>query len=171
MIEPLCPALTFEQCIDHLSDALRVDMRPASHDQRLLLVHYFCALVIGGRLPAGAHDGMGNTALHYCARVGWAAGVSSLISSGVYRAVGSGDDDSNACAGMGEAAAVLQTNTSGCSALHCACVATCLRTLNLLMHCLADLQYDEFAADGGSGKGVDRIVDSERRTLLHYAGA
>jgi hypothetical protein len=169
MIEPLCPALTFEQCIDHLSDALHVDVRPASHNQRLLLVHYFCALVIGGRLPAGAHDGMGNTALHYSARVGWAAGVGSLISSGVYRAAG--DDAASACAGMGEAAAVLQTNASGCSVLHCACVAACLRTLNLLMHCLAELQYDEFAADGGSGKGLDRIVDSERRTLLHYAGA
>jgi len=170
MIEPLCPALSFEQCIDVLADALHVDMRPSSHDQRLLLIHYFCALVIGGRLPASAHDGMGNTALHYCARVGWAAGVSSLISSGVYE---DAEDNSNVRAGRREAAAVLQTNASGCSVLHCACVSSCLRTLNLLMHCLADdeLQYDEYAVEGGSGKGVECIVDSERRTLLHYAGA
>jgi hypothetical protein len=167
MIEPLCPALTFEQCIDALADSLNVDMRPHSHDQRLLLVHYFAALVIGGKLPSDSHDGMGNTVLHYCARVGWAAGVSSVIGSGVFQ-----DADDNSCgsAGMGDAAAVLQKNASGCTVLHCASVSTCLRTFNILVHCLADVLNDEYAVTGTLNQHDHCFVDGERRTLLHYTG-
>ena len=111
-----------------LAHTLNVDMQPRTHGQRLLLVQYFAALVIGGRLPARTHDGLGNTALHYAARVGWAAGVESIVSS---RAVFDDDDDDDAAAAA--AAAVVRKNSFGCSALHCAAVSGCVHTLHLLL--------------------------------------
>ena len=180
MLEPLCPSLTFEQCVHALADTLKADVQPQSHDDRLLLVHYFAALVIGGRLPAGTHDGMGNTALHYAARVGWAAGVSSIISSGALsdgKVCGDGEGNSDHWQ-RHAAAAVLRANDSGCSALHCASVSGCLRTLHALLQVAGnamnddgdnDDDYNEYSSRKGTGR-MHSHIDNERRTLLHYAG-
>ena len=177
MLEPLSPSHTFEQCVQALAHALQVDVQPRTHEDRLLLVHYFAALVISGRLSARAHDGLGNTAMHYAARIGWAAGVDSIFSS---RAL-EDDEASDRVWGSEElqrdqahdaAAAVLRKNTSGCSALHCACVSGCLRTLHTLLQIAGDAPDDAGTADAGStGVARDRAaIDNESRTLLHYAG-
>jgi hypothetical protein len=180
MLEPLCPSLTFEQCVHALAHALKADVQPQSHDDRLLLIHYFAALVIGGRLPAGTHDGLGNTALHYAARVGWAAGVSSIISSGVLsdgKVCGDGGSNSDTWQ-RHAAAAVLCGNASGCSALHCASVSGCLRTLHALLQVAGnamnddgdnDDEYKEYSSRKGNSS-IRSNIDNECRTLLHYAG-
>jgi hypothetical protein len=176
MLEPLCAALTFDQCVESLARALKVDMQPRSHDERLLLVHYFAALVIDRRLPASSHDGMGNTALHYAARVGWSAGVSSIIGSGAFRDACAAADDSEENRQQHAAAAVMTRNAGGCSALHCACVSGSLRTLHALMQAAGtahDLDHDDDDAGGPGNEGGGHArtsVDCENRTLLHYAG-
>ena len=175
MLEPLCHSLTFEQCVQALADALKVDLQPRSLDERLLLVHYFAALVIGGRMPVWTHDGLGNTALHYAARIGWPAGVSSIISSGAFQDLEAKDDEAEE-EQRRAATAVLSRNSSGCSALHCACVSGCLQTLHMLLQTAGSSLQDAAATVDDTDNDAERRTggahtDSEDRTLLHYAGA
>ena len=183
MLEPLLPSSTFERCAHELARALDVDEQPRSHEDRLLLVQYFAALVIGGRIPVHAHDGLGNTALHYAARIGWAAGVSSILQmldgSDESRTLWDGEEREQEL-GRGAAAAVARKNASGCSALHCASVSGCLRTLHVLLQFAGnsiqdgDAWRDESQSELGipSGAARDHVtVDNGSRTLLHYAGA
>jgi ankyrin repeat protein len=184
MLEPLSPSSTFELCVQALARALQVDVQPHTHEDRLLLVHYFAALVIGGQVPVHAHDGLGNTVLHYAARIGWAAGVASIFNSRVL------DDDSKTGSlwdseeksleqVQGAAAAVIRKNSSGCSALHCASVSGCLRTLHLLLQIAGDTVQDGYAQrdeittsekQRSEGTCDCTAVDYSNRTLLHYAG-
>jgi ankyrin repeat protein len=179
MLEPLSTSLSFEQCVRALAEALKADVLPQTNEERLLLVHYFVALVIEGHLPAHSHDGLGNTALHYAARVGWAAGVGSIMDCFALNDsewdYGRSYDAVKQMQKGGASAAALRRNAIGCSPLHCACVSGCSRTLHVLLQAASDTVHSEGVSDEGE-EAVEEFfgrdhVDNDKRTLLHYTGA